>query len=406
MINKKIKVYFNLNPREKNTKGEQEIQLNLYHNHDTVSIPICLWIHPNNWNEVVQKAKGSGFQIACVNRQLNEHLQRIKDIILELEETEVDVSLTMIIDNFINRESHLTLLNLVKRHIRMMEANETHPFSKHTIRHYRLVKNKLEEFLSSSHYKVRDINLEKIDLSFIKNFEEFLMSEYNNNQNTIYKNMNKLKAFIHTGMKLKWIQCDPFFDYKTTFIKPERDFLDKYEVRRIQNLSFLGNKYLELSKDVFLFMVYTGICFSDVKRLTVFNITISSTGVYIITYNRIKNGNLGRVPIISKVAAIIKKYSNDPDCKNEYFLLPRIASQTVNEYLKEICLLANIKKPVTCHTARYTFTTLVRTIGNLQIEVAADMLAHSSLEGTSGYSKISLLPVESYISNIEKTFEF
>ena len=60
----------------------------------------------------------------------------------------------------------------------------------------------------------------------------------------------------------------------------------------------------------------------------------------------------------------------------------------MNAYLKEIALIAGIRKNLTFHIARHTFATTITLTNNVPIETVSEMLGHKSIKTTQIYAKV------------------
>ena len=60
----------------------------------------------------------------------------------------------------------------------------------------------------------------------------------------------------------------------------------------------------------------------------------------------------------------------------------------MNSYLKEIADLCQIKKNLTTHTARHSYSTSVCLANGVSIENVAKMLGHSNIKMTQHYARV------------------
>ena len=74
------------------------------------------------------------------------------------------------------------------------------------------------------------------------------------------------KKITLRAIRAGWLKTDPFDGMKLTLKETDRPYLTEDELNRIENKSF-RIKRLELVKDLFLFACYTGLAYSDVKKL-------------------------------------------------------------------------------------------------------------------------------------------
>jgi site-specific recombinase XerD len=82
---------------------------------------------------------------------------------------------------------------------------------------------------------------------------------------------------------------------------------------------------------------------------------------------------------------LIEKYRDNVLASNNGRLLPYLSNQKLNEYLKEIATLCNIKKYLNFHLARHTFSTIVTLANGVPLETVSKMLGHTKLSTTQVY---------------------
>lgn len=81
--------------------------------------------------------------------------------------------------------------------------------------------------------------------------------------------------------------------------------------------------------------------------------------------------------------------------------LPLISNVRYNKYIKEVCAVAGITKPVTTHWARHTGATLLLNAG-VPIEVVSKICGHSSIKMTENiYAKMLPKTVVNEVAKIE-----
>lgn len=111
---------------------------------------------------------------------------------------------------------------------------------------------------------------------------------------------------IHQAMAFGYIDRDPFSEYKTSYKETFRGCLTGEEVERIENKEFKIER-LNLVKDIFLFMCYTGLSYADLAKLTPNDISTGiDSGKWIIG-ERNKTGNRFSIPLLPKALRILKK---------------------------------------------------------------------------------------------------
>lgn len=271
-----------------------------------------------------------------------------------------------------------------------------------TVIHYKSTRNKVEEFLKVKFYKT-DMNLEDLNYAFITKFREFLESKYKNHINTINKDICRLKSVINFAVRLEWIKDNPFRSYRSTTMPTVRSTLNLNEISLIEH-SFISGVTKNTVKDSFLFMCYTGVSYSDLKRIKPEDVQSTIIGGKILKFSRKKTNEYCMVPLIDKAQKLILKYSSNERCLSEGVLFPVISNQKMNKYMSSICKSLGINKKVSCHVARHSFATNALELG-VPIETVSKALGHSSIKTTQIYAKVTETKLTSDFSKFELKFE-
>lgn len=145
-----------------------------------------------------------------------------------------------------------TLLEILKKHNEDERKLVGISKSLATIEKYERCHNRLEEFMRLK-YKISDIPLKEINNAFITDFECFLRTKYNCNENTTAKFIQILRKIILIAKNNGWIFIDPFANYKIKTKPVDRGYLTDEEVKKIMDKSF-PTKRLEQVRDLFIFL--------------------------------------------------------------------------------------------------------------------------------------------------------
>jgi len=92
--------------------------------------------------------------------------------------------------------------------------------------------------------------------------------------------------------------------------------------------------------------------------------------------------------LLPQADAILLKYENFPVIRNKGNPLPVRSNQKMNEYFKELAGICRIKKNLSMHVGRHTFTTSVTLVDGVPIKTVSNMLGHTSLKTTQIYTRI------------------
>jgi site-specific recombinase XerD len=83
----------------------------------------------------------------------------------------------------------------------------------------------------------------------------------------------------------------------------------------------------------------------------------------------------------------------------EITVFPYLGNTAVNNYLREICKLAEINKKVTFHVARHTQATYLLYKG-VNITTVQKLLGHRRLETTQIYGKVMDMTIINELQNV------
>jgi site-specific recombinase XerD len=145
---------------------------------------------------------------------------------------------------------------------------------------------------------------------------------------------------------------------------------------------------METVRDIFIFACYTGLGYTELKKLNNMHIRQGNDGGEWIIIDRSKTDIRCRVPLLAQAKAILRKYEIFPVNRNRGELLPVNSNQKMNEYLKELAGICGINKNLSMHVARHTFATTVTLTNGVPIETVSKMLGHTSLKTTQIYARI------------------
>ena len=355
----------------------------------------------SKWSSAQNRLKGNSEEA----RAINKYLDILKSNVLVLENK---LALSRESFDAIDIKNLLTGANTTERYlIPIFEEHNSKiekllgkEYAPATLKNFKTCLAHLKEFLWKFHKK-SDIDIQKLEPSFLNDFDFFLRTKPNINNNSAVKHTKNLSKILKLCYQNNWIEKDLVIFYKGKFQEVNVNFLTEEEIRTIKNKDFIG-KGLNLVRDIFIFSCYTGLAYVDIFNLTNEQITIGVDGnIWIIT-NRQKTGINSNIPLLPIAEEIIKKYENHPLVSNSGKLLPVYSNQKVNEYLKTIADNCNINKKLTFHCARHTFATTVTLSNNVSMESVSKMLGHKSIKTTQHYAKILDKKVSEDMNNLKK----
>jgi len=231
---------------------------------------------------------------------------------------------------------------------------------------------------------------------------------YNLQPNSLMDFCKHLKVFFNYCREDRHITLHPYHaDIKSGFVQIDRMYLTESDLEKLQNVVL--NDSLVRVRDAFLFACYTGLRYSDLSRICPEHILDRGNYKVLSFIPEKTNSALQKkvkrveIPLIGPAVGIVEKYSG-----TNGKLIPVIANQKMNEYLKVIGMWAGLTdlievvtydkgKPIlklvpkyekiSCHIARHTYATLSLTRG-IPVEVLQKTLGHADIKTTMVYAKV------------------
>lgn len=396
-----FKILFYLRKNYLNKEGKAGIMIRLTLNGEVSQFSSKLDIEPDMWDVKQGKASGNSAKARQLNTLLEEMRRSIRNHYHEIELREAYVTAEKVRNAFLGIETkQRTLLELFKKH--NDDARKLIGISKTpaTLAKYDRCYRRMEEFMQYQ-YKVSDIALKEINHMFITDFETYLRTNSQCNENTTAKFMQTFRMIVIIAKNNGWIFADPFINYKIRLKRVDRGYLTEQEIQKILKKKF-PTKRLEQVRDVFIFSCFTGLAYIDVKQLRANDICTSFDGKQWIMTHRQKTDTPVNVPLLKIPLAILKKYEGQfPNGE----LLPVLSNQKLNSYLKEIGDLCGIDKNITFHLARHTFATTTTLSKGVPIETVSKMLGHTNIETTQIYARITNDKIRKDMSSLESKLE-
>jgi site-specific recombinase XerD len=255
---------------------------------------------------------------------------------------------------------------------------------KSTAQQYEISLNHLIRFLRKK-YNISDVPFTKLDLSFIDAYDFYLRVELQLKPNTILGIVRHVRKMIKLAIAEGIIYRDPFEGYEPERPKAEQKYLTREELDRLMKTQ-LDHPSRYLTRDMFLFSVFTGLAYRDVCNLTPKHIIRADDGVLWIRTTRQKTGTPCDIPLLEIPKQIIEKYKG---VAKDGKLLPMLSCGRLNKNLKVIAKLCNIDRKLIYHAGRHTYATEVCLSQGVPIESVSRMLGHRDLRSTQIYAKIT-----------------
>jgi site-specific recombinase XerD len=384
----KISILFYAKKAKATTEGLVPIYQRVTVDGQRIELSTKRYVDATKWSSEAGKLKGNSEEARGLNSYLDILKAKVYDYQKELIHETGYVTFEAMKNKTLGvQERALTIVPVFQDHNQKMKSLIGNEFSPNTLKRYVTTLKHLITFLKWK-FNTTDIEIKSIDNAFVNEFEFYLRSVCNIQNNSAVKYVrNSFGKIIRTCIINGWLSKDPFKQYTSKVREVNRVYLTEDELDILSTKDF-KNERLNQVRDIFVFSCYTGLAYIDSANLTPHNIAIGMDGEKWIYTFRQKTDSRTNIPILPPVMVIIEKYKEHPICIVKNKLLPILSNQKMNAYLKEIATLCNINKELTFHIARHTFATTVTLSNGIPIETVSKMLGHSSIKQTQHYAKI------------------
>lgn len=372
-----------------------------------------LHIKAKYWNKRKQRAICKFLEHETINKILDTKIADFEQYFVRLSALGQLVNMAVVEEFFNDKrfDDFLTYFDLFIEECRPKLEDAT-------IRKYTDCRKVFPEFLKAK--GLRQVQFVDIDRRTIKEFDEYLIYKRKVTSGTAYNYHKPLKKLFNQAVEEEVINKTPYMGFKPidTGKPKEKDVLTSREVMAIKELDFEESQlHLEKYRNIFLFLLNTGMRFSDVQSAKVSDIIGSGNT----TEDLLTLSSKKRMPYLN----IIQKKTNNPaqyvlnkearyamlkvrslfDISSEK-LFGEICLQPFNRYLKTIAKMAGIDKNLSTHVGRHSFGTKLHNSKNASMENIADLLGHKNSKMANVYVRKDVQVIAPLVENLYSFEEF
>ncbi|MDW3193051.1 MAG: site-specific integrase [Cytophagales bacterium] len=345
------------------------------------------YVDGEKWDKVRGRLKGNSQEAREVNGRLNTWETKVKEHYNQFLRDDKRVNAQVLKNSVLGiAERDNDFLSYFEAHEQEVKSKIGIDYSSGTHKNYIATLKHLRTYIARN-YKGQVVTLKDLDYDFLSGFESFLKLAVGNSNNGSIKHIQRVKRVINLAIKRGKLTTNPFATFSVKKEKTNRDFLSADELRAIEMVE-LKKLVLIKVRDIFVFICYTGLSYSDLAELSENELMKGIDGDTWISIDRNKTGVATRIPVLPPALVVLNKYQDHPQALSKGTLLPVMSNQKMNKYLKELAEKCGIHKPVTCHIGRHTFATTVTLSNDIPIETVSQMLGHTNLKTTQIYAKV------------------
>ena len=383
----KMKVLLYLKKSSRDRSGKAPIMGRITLGRSIAQFSCKLFCNPDLWNPRESRVDGKSREAVEVNGRLDNLLLAVQASYQSLLAKGSPFDATDIKEHFQGCvQSRMMLLERFDGLIEEMKDHVGVDIKRESLVLYRQTRMRLQQFIRAKH-NASDLTFSQLTADFVKQFEQFATGEVGLKQSTCYNMVILLKKVCKLAYR-EGAADSLLFDNVHVDKGDSRlpKALDRDALDKLKALCFdVWEADLETARDVFLFACYTGAAYCDLMALRPEHLIRDDEGALWLKFNRQKTGVLCRVKLLPEALRLLEQLHNDA----RETLLPYMNYATYLSCLKAISLRAGLSLPITTHTARHTFATLITLEQGVPIETVSKMLGHSTVRMTERYAKVT-----------------
>lgn len=375
-----VKIRFYQFTLKKKKDGTTPIYVRITYNYEVVQISTGISVKEREWNKKLMRVRGESDQSKVYNDTLQSLELRVRMAVNQLLKEGKHVSVDRI-KNEVLKESKapVSISTCLNEYVSYIESLLNRDYTPASLERYRYTQKRVMEFIRIR-YKKSDFLVEDLNNNFLSDFEVYLKTVIGNSQKTIQKHIQRVSTMIRYSHKRQIVSQFPFTDFKVKVPHKQVEYLTQREIDIVEKKQIFNDR-LATIRDLFIFSVYSGLSFREMKNLHRRNLK-EINGEYWIDMIRQKTKRQYIVPLLPKCVEIIERYSQHPKRIQDGLLLPLPSNQKFNAYLKEIQDICQIDTVLTCHLARRTFGSTILLQNNVNIHVISQLMGHSNTSVT------------------------
>lgn len=386
-MNNELKVSFYIK-REKsaaNTSGIYPIIGKIIIGNTIAQFSSKLKVEERLWNVKSGRATGKSRQAVELNRAINKINLAIHTSYKDILKRTGKVTAVEVKNVFQgNVTTQKTVLVLFEEMMQDFKARIGIDRAASTYKQYEVLYSQLKDFLKVQ-YHVNDIPFGELDLPFIESLDFYFRVKRKMKARTVKARLVLFNKVVLLALHRNIINRHPFADFGTEKTTLQNKSLNSEELERLVSTP-LKSATQRFIRDMFVFSVFTGISYADLKKLTWKDIIKESDGSLWISSERQKTKTTFNVKLLDIPIQIIEYYEGLADNDNVF---PIMSLGQVNVGLKRIARHCKINRTLTYHMARYTFASQICLSQGVPIESVSRMLGHTSILTTQRYARLN-----------------
>lgn len=383
----KFKVLLYLKKSSPDKLGKTPIMGRITVNSTKVQFSCKLSCSLDLWNPRESRLNGKSLEAVEANQKIEKLLLDIHSAFDNLVERKKLFDAEAVKNLFQgNMGAQITLLALLTRHIEELEARVGIDVAPTTLSTYVYTHRSLGKFIQKK-FKTKDVAFGQLNEQFIREYQDSVLGEQGYAMQTVRHYLAILKKICKIAFKEGISEKFHFAYYKLPKQKETTPkALSRESFEKVRDLDIPKKRpSTRFTRDLFLFACYTGTAYADVIRITKENLFTDEEGSLWLKYARKKTDFRARVKLLPEAIALIEKYKDE----NRDTLFPWQSPEMVKANMKGLRVMADVKEPMTYHSGRHSFASLITLEEGVPIETISKMLGHGNIQMTQVYARVT-----------------
>jgi site-specific recombinase XerD len=230
----------------------------------------------------------------------------------------------------------------------------------------------------------------------IMKYIEWIRENKNVSQAGVYNYYKCVRSFCADAVLFGHVQSNPCDKLVGKVSRGTRFLIEYLTDEELETIitTDMPSQMTEHARDLFIFMCFTGLRYSDLVTFDINNYEIVN-GKYQANDEAIKTGRVYVSQLLTPAVKILQKYD---------FKLPMMSNQKLNFALKGVQVVCGIKKRLHAHLGRHTFATYMLSHGASPQNVMK-MLGHTNIQQTMQYAAVLAKDVHADYAKIDEMFK-
>ena len=380
-------ILFYIDRSKTNERNECVIRCRITCNGSSSSFSTGLYTSPDDWLSKKGRIKEAANRANAINLQLNSINERLHGLYACTLREENYITAEYLKEQYLHQNKPTPkLIDLYRFLCESKEELQGRTLSRATVKAFKDSQRSFAHFLRIR--QKEDCLLNEADKNLIESYRLFMLRDLGNKESTVSNRLRHLHQVIRRALQERYIREDPFelIDIETPTY--ERNALTSDDLHKL--LAYRPHRSVDNHcRLIFLLGCFTGLAFSDLKKLRKDDVYTLSDGRRYISLCRTKTQNRSIVPLLPIAEEILSIVS---DGRQEGLFFREFPSNShFNRKIRDIIIKAGLPPhtEATSHTARHTFATTICLENGLPIETVSKILGHRFISTTELYAKVS-----------------